>query len=371
MWIAIHCFIWTIIFNQASFSIQENTIAGISLFFISLFLVPLFNKSRHIQTVLFCLQLFTAIVAFYPIHIELMPYLLIVHTLIIAEAVFHLSRLRSIIIIGVQLVSLSWLVGAAVIAPSDVLWYVIFNILIVIALLYYQAVQHRERELQRTNDALLHEYRKMKRQLVEEEEQTRQEERMLIGQEIHDSVGHKLTSLLMQMEAFRIQAAEPDKKTIHILKGLAEQSLEETRRAVKSFKQREVGGLQGVIRLIRKLEMESFMKINFSVKHGAFAAPLSGEQSFAIYRAVQEAMTNIMKHSSVREAQVMFESPGGSIFRFEVINQTTNQATFQEGYGLKAMRDRLEKVGGSLEIIQNNREFVVRGTILLVERGEQ
>ena len=191
---------------------------------------------------------------------------------------------------------------------------------------------------------------------------------MLIGHEIHDSVGHKLTALIMQFEVFRLHAEDKDKEKIAYLKQLAEQSLEETRRAVKSFKQTEVGGLQGVIRLIRKLEMESFMKISFSVKHGAFAAPLTGEQSFAIYRAVQEALTNIMKHSTSREAHVMFESPGGSIFRFEVFNIAPSHPFFQEGYGLKAMRDRLEKVGGSLEIDHTDRHFVVRGSIRLVER---
>ncbi|WP_256855835.1 sensor histidine kinase [Terribacillus halophilus] len=207
----------------------------------------------------------------------------------------------------------------------------------------------------------------MKRQLLVEEQQARQDERMLIGHEIHDSVGHKLTALLFQFEAFRLTAAEKDKETVEKLKELAEQSLEETRQAVRSFKQREGSGLQGVIRLIRKLEMESFMKIQFSVKHGAFAAPLTGEQSFAIYRAVQEALTNIMKHSSTREAQVIFESPGGSIFRFEVINSAPHNRYFQEGYGLKSMRERLEKVGGSLEIDFGAQRFLVRGTIRLAD----
>ncbi|WP_245864827.1 sensor histidine kinase [Terribacillus aidingensis] len=207
----------------------------------------------------------------------------------------------------------------------------------------------------------------MKRQLLVEEQKARQDERMLIGHEIHDSVGHKLTALLFQFEAFRLTAAEKDKETVEKLKELAEQSLEETRQAVRSFKQREGSGLQGVIRLIRKLEIESFMKIQFSVKHGAFAAPLTGEQSFAIYRAVQEALTNIMKHSSTREAQVIFESPGGSIFRFEVMNAATYDPYFQEGYGLKSMRERLEKVGGSLEIAYEAQRFLVRGTIRLAD----
>lgn len=113
------------------------------------------------------------------------------------------------------------------------------------------------------------------------------------------------------------------------------------------------------------------MKINFSVKHGAFAAPLTGEQSFAIYRAVQEALTNIMKHSTTREAQVMFESPGGSVFRFEVTNFTAPNPFFQEGYGLKAMRDRLEKVGGSLNIHHDEHQFVVSGIIKVLLAEDQ
>lgn len=78
-----------------------------------------------------------------------------------------------------------------------------------------------------------------------------------------------------------------------------------------------------------------------------------------------------MKHSSTREARVMFESPGRSIFRFEVINQTTSNYHFQEGYGLKAMRERLEKVGGSLDVTQDEHQFRVKGVIRLIERGGQ
>ena len=272
-------------------------------------------------------------------------------------------------VIAVQSASATAMLIVAETAAFQLAWYILFYILLVSAMWHYQAVRNREQAATLKNNVLLDEYRKMKRQLTTEEEMARQDERMLIGHEIHDSVGHKLTALLMQFEAFRITAAESDKAKITVLKELAEQSLEETRRAVKSFKHRESGGLQGVIRLIRKLEIETFMKINFTVKHGAFAAPLSGEQSFAIYRAIQEALTNIMKHSSIREAKVMFEVPGGSVFRFEVMNSMVSEPIFQEGYGLKAMRERLEKVGGSLEISAGERQFVVRGTIRLNERG--
>lgn len=369
IWLGIQCIIWTFAFFELPPELNESRLISMSIFFIILFLLPLLTEKPLIQTILFCIQALITTIIFYPIDNLLNPYVILIQSLIIAEAVFYLSRLKSLIVIGVQLGAAAAIVLATTLTASQLAWCGLYYLLLTIALLHYQVIYTREKAARINNDILLDEYRRMKRQLVIEEEQARLDERMLIGHEIHDSVGHKLTALLMQFEAFRLTAAEKDKEMIENLKELAEQSLEEIRQAVKSFKQREVGGLQGVIRLIRKLEMESFMKVNFSVKHGAFAAPLTGEQSFAIYRAVQEALTNIMKHSATREAQVIFESPGGSIFRFEVINFTKVDSFFQEGYGLKAMRDRLEKVGGLLEIDYDEHQFVVRGMIVLTDRS--
>jgi len=365
IWLIIHCAIWPLAFFEFTERLDEGQIASICLFFIILFILPLFKEKSLVQAVLFCIQALSTIVIFYPVDHVLNPYVLLIHALMIAESMLFLPRLKSLVVVIIQVGSAAWIVSGANPHLSQIIWYGIFYLLVVLAMVHYQSLHQREIEERQKNNALLDEYRRMKRQLVTEEEQTRQDERMLIGHEIHDSVGHKLTALLMQFEVFRIHAAENDKEKIENLKKLAEQSLEETRRAVKSFKSREVGGLHGLIRLIRRLEKESFMKINFTVKYGAFAAPLTGEQSFAIYRAVQEALTNIMKHSSTREAQVMFESPGGSIFRFEVMNIAPHNPYFQEGYGLSSMKERLEKVGGTLEIIHDERQFIVRGMIRL------
>ncbi|WP_453991640.1 sensor histidine kinase [Bacillus nitroreducens] len=369
IWLFIYILVTVFAVIELPFVSEVERLTGICLFLIILFIHPLFKEKQIVQIVLFSIQLLLTIVIFYPVDSELNSFIFFIHALILAEAVFNLTRIHSLIVIVVQVASISWIILASNLSSLQIAWCGVFNLLVVLGLFQYQTIHRRENEIVQKNSALLDEYRRMKRQLVIEEEQARQDERNMIGHEIHDSVGHKLTALLMQLEVFRLGADEKDKQKILKLKELAEHSLDETRRAVKSFKQKDVGGLQGVMRLIRKLEMESFMKIHFSVKHGAFAAPLTGEQSFAIYRSVQEALTNIMKHSSTREAQVSFESPGGSIFRFEVINKSTFNPFFQEGYGLKAMRERLEKVGGSCEIIHDEQQFIVRGTIALIERG--
>ncbi|WP_180955059.1 sensor histidine kinase [Bacillus sp. V3-13] len=152
-----------------------------------------------------------------------------------------------------------------------------------------------------------------------------------MARDIHDSVGHKLTALLMQLEV---------------------------------LKQHESGGLPAIMGMLRRLETESFMRIQFTIKDGALSAPLGSVQSIVVYRVVQEALTNAMRHGQGREARIMFEAPGGgSIFRFEVVNERKDNKPFAKGFGLKSMRERMGQAGGQLEITAYNQLFIVRGTL--------
>ena len=76
---------------------------------------------------------------------------------------------------------------------------------------------------------------------------------------------------------------------------------------MKSMKQQETSGLPAIIGLLRRLESESFMRVTLTARHGALTVPLNNIQSIAVYRAVQEAMTNAMKHGSTREVHIILK----------------------------------------------------------------
>lgn len=268
IWLAIYGVVWVFLYLAFPSGINKIQLTSMCVFFIILFILPITANKPIWQTILFSIQALTTIGVFHHMGNMFNPYVFLIHALIIAEAVFYLNRLKSFIVIGVQLICAFVIMMEANLSTTILVWYGLLHSLIITALFYFQTVHIRENELSKKYDVLLDEYRKMKRQLMIEEEQARLDERNLIGREIHDSVGHKLTALLMQFEAFRLNAVEQDKEKMTTLKELISQSLDETRKAVKSFTQPEVGGLQGIIRLIRKLEIESYMKIHFSVKHG-------------------------------------------------------------------------------------------------------
>ncbi|SET56826.1 Signal transduction histidine kinase [Oceanobacillus limi] len=373
IWFFIYVIAW--VFSMAYFDkpFSEMTLRllGVALYFIGFFILPLLVRRPVTFSIV---QILNALIAVFTLYPEpdssFNPYIILIHSLLIAEVVYRLSFIPSMITTASISCMLLLTIFTMDILPAIQIFLLIYLLFFIMAMVFYKKMKDRTDDLDARYQALLSEYRNLKRRVVSEEDITRQEERMLIAHEIHDSVGHKLTALLMQLEMFRLNTTEEHKDEVENLKELANQSLEETRSAVKSLKTNDSGGLQGILRLIRKLEMESILRIHFSVKHGAFTAPLNGEQSFIIYRSVQEALTNIMKHSNAREVEILFEAPGGSIFRFEVSNSISNTNRFQEGFGLGAMRKRLEQHGGDLEIYKTKDQFIVSGYLKIMDRGE-
>lgn len=372
-WLLLNIGIWSIafVFFYQTEGLAAGRLLGVAMYFVLFFLTPLANRRPSALLALFCFEAILAIYTLFPYHNgDFNPFLLLILSLLISEGFYRLSLNDSLILGGIMAIGMILTIVNTNLSIFVQMYIFLYLMILLIGLLFYKKLKNRADDLDARYDALLHEYREANRRKVSEEELTRQEERMLIAHEIHDSVGHKLTALLMQLEVFRLQTPDQDIERVQALKELASESLEETRMAVKSLKMREAGGLPGILRLIRKLEMESFFRVHFSVKHGAFSAPLSGEQSFVIYRSVQEALTNSMKHSQAREAMILFEAPGGSIFRFEISNPITDRAEFREGFGLTSMRERLEKFGGTLNVYKTEEQFIVSGDLKLVDTGD-
>ncbi len=198
----------------------------------------------------------------------------------------------------------------------------------------------------------------VKRQLTRNEQTARQEERNQIAREIHDSVGHHLTALIMQLEVERLKApSEESKQKLDELKKLAQSSLYDTREAVKALKSEETTGISAVIHLIRKLEAESQLRLSITMQPGVLGVNLSNQQSVAIYRTIQEALTNMMRHNCTRQANIEFHIVGGRDLRFQVGHPITKRVKIQEGFGLTNIRERLLEIHGQLTIHQAEDTF--------------
>lgn len=213
-------------------------------------------------------------------------------------------------------------------------------------------------------EALLGQYGLLKRLSVEQDKYIRSEERTKIARDMHDSVGHKLTALLMQLEMLSIQNKNEE---LHDVKRLARESLDETRYAVRQLKSNNTSGIQSVIQLIRKLEMESHLHIRFTFEKGVLSLPITNEQSIVLYRVIQESLTNAMKHSDSKEVDVILGLNSLQHVQFEVKNKTLSKTKVIHGFGLTNMGERLQEIGGGLRILRTEEQFIVKGFFPLKE----
>ncbi|MGD7044347.1 sensor histidine kinase [Jeotgalibacillus proteolyticus] len=237
--------------------------------------------------------------------------------------------------------------------------------LLLSALVYFPVFKLNRMILERNEqkeiyETLLNEYRKVKLLSISGERNARLEERTRIARDIHDSVGHRLTALIMKLEVLTIQ----DNKTGYgELKRMAQESLNETRHAVKALQTEENEGIATVVHLIRKLEAESHILVQFTMKQGVLSIPISNETSVVLYRVIQEALTNAMRHAQSREVHITLGKSAADSLSFEIRNSIFRAEAFSYGFGLTNMKKRAEELNGSLEAYQTEKEFIVRGAI--------
>ncbi|WP_077620084.1 sensor histidine kinase [Bacillus sinesaloumensis] len=256
------------------------------------------------------------------------------------------------------------LIGVLMWTKMELAVYVYFLLFYILTLKVNELWAKRE-EQRNLYEELLGEYRKVKRAALITEEEARYQERTKIARDIHDSVGHKLTALLMQIEILAIKHGPEQYKE---LKELAKESLEETRFAVRTLKDKEHEGIATILQLIKKLEVESHIMVQFTTKQGILSEQLTNVQSVVLYRVIQEGLTNAMRHAHSREVQVVLGKTAHGNLEFVVKNRIHKKKPFQEGFGLSNMRNRVEELDGNLAVYQTDDEFVIKGMIPIIKK---
>lgn len=271
---------------------------------------------------------------------------------------------------------------------KHLLFYMAINVLLSIVLIYLQGSYWMESvimlvffyfliaELNRMSLArgeqqelyvqLLGEYRQLKRMNLSAEREARMEERTNIARDIHDSVGHQLTGLIMKLETLAIEHELPEYRK---LKHMADESLAETREAVKALQTEENEGIASVVHLIRKLESQSHMRVQFTLKEGVLSVPLSNEKSVVLYRIIQEALTNAMRHSESRGVHVILGKAADGAVSFEIKNRVFQNKGVEFGFGLRNMTKRVEEIEGAIDIYSTEDRFIVSGSIPVSKEG--
>lgn len=195
---------------------------------------------------------------------------------------------------------------------------------------------------------------KLRQYALRIENQATLEERNRIAREIHDSLGHSLTALNLQLEtALKLYQANPDKAFSFLsrAKELGSKALQDVRHSVSTMRSHPLQG-KSLAEAIDILA-EDFQKTNNIILYCSIDIeyPLAAEFNTAIYRLIQESLTNISKHAKATEVNIEAAIHRGSLYitiqdngrGFDIEQNTT-------GFGLQSMRDRTLSLGGNFTI---------------------
>jgi signal transduction histidine kinase len=186
------------------------------------------------------------------------------------------------------------------------------------------------------------------------EDQAVLQERNRIARDIHDSLGHSLTALNLQLEtAVKLWSSDPDRATQFLAraKQLGSQALQEVRQSIWAMRSDPLQG-QSLEEAIASLAQELYRSTGISPAcRIILERPLPAEVTTALYRIVQEALTNICKYAAATEVKIQLQASPTSVCLviqdngkgFSVERNTT-------GFGLQGMRERTLALGGQFEI---------------------
>ena len=195
----------------------------------------------------------------------------------------------------------------------------------------------------RTSERLAEAHASLVRLQARLAQRTRGEERSRIAQEMHDVLGHHLAALSLNLEIAAHQSEDAGRKTIRTAQSLARELLSDVKTLVRDTGDETPVDLQ---REMKQLATE----LPRPRLHVTFAPDLRGldpRTGRALFRVVQEVVTNAIRHGHAQNLWIAVEQTNERV-RLIARDDGEAGAYFVEGFGLSGMRRRLEELGGTL-----------------------
>ena len=183
------------------------------------------------------------------------------------------------------------------------------------------------------------------------------DERVRLARDVHDIVGHYLAGIALQARAgLRRARSDPGRTTAALteIDHLASEALAETRQAVGIMRSaqalvdlRPAPGIEDIEDLIERVRTP---EVRIELRRGQPGPSLPATLQTAVYRIVQEALNNVVRHAGPATAQVTIEQRPEALtvtVRDDGVAIGTTGAD-EHGNGLLGMRERVEQIGGTL-----------------------
>ncbi|WP_000886408.1 helix-turn-helix transcriptional regulator [Bacillus thuringiensis] len=233
------------------------------------------------------------------------------------------------------------------VAPSNSYWVMVtyYGFAYVMGFAFHLLiVNHKQNESIRKQNAVLEQY------MSQIERITLAEERNRLSSELHDTVGHAYTSIIMGMETLRTElATEMGIQRLDSLLEMGRKSIEDVRGYLHQME--SPCQSPSLIQSLQNLgvEFQEHAQVNVSFRAYGEEYELSRQAKIAFIRCLQESLTNAVRHGQETEiiVSLQFEQ---QYTRLEVQDNGKGNVEWQEGFGMNAMKERAMNLQGQLSV---------------------
>lgn len=200
-----------------------------------------------------------------------------------------------------------------------------------------------------------------------------EEERSRISRDLHDGIGQLLTALKIQLELLEREAAGMTEVAARIAgsRELAETALAEVRQLSHVLRPQMLDelGLEPTLRWLgRTFQKRTGVEVEVAIEGSA--SGVGPDLETLVYRLVQEALTNVARHSGASAAKVTLRRQASALrVRIEDsgagfdTESPPSSGEEERGFGVRAMKDRVESVNGRFTL----RSAPGKGTVVEAE----
>lgn len=196
------------------------------------------------------------------------------------------------------------------------------------------------------------------------------EERLRIARDLHDAVGHEVAVVSMNLGAAEVQLPQESvgaREALTAARAGIQRVLREMQQILDVLRRGEDGGDRDPVADARRIpDLIETMRASGTVIEASLddTGGLDSSVSTAMFRLVQEALTNAQRHGT-GTIRISLTAESDELI-VDVQNKRSSAANASErgsGYGLVGMRERAQSVGGHLEVVEDANTFRVRAVL--------
>ena len=183
------------------------------------------------------------------------------------------------------------------------------------------------------------------------------EERSRLAREMHDTLGHRLTVAAVQLEgAQRLIEADPNRaaQMVGTVREQVREALAELRQTVTALRapiEADLSLPHALARLAAHFEQATGITVHRVLPRAEELPDLPATYRLAVYRAAQEALTNIQRHAEAGQVWLVLAGDGGAVTLLVGDDgKGLSLSSDQAGFGLRGLRERAAQLGGEMHV---------------------